>query len=205
MFLRIGAVARELGVTNQTLHSWRKSGKVNAKRVGANGHWLFELPGDVESPPVDERVGIIYVRVSTRKQSLHIQSQIEILLSKYPSYEVIQDVGSGLNFKRKGLLKVLDLCLCGKVHTVCVTHKDRLCRFAFDLFEHLLGKHGTKISVDAHDPETTDSSSELSDDILSIITVFGARLHGARSGACKRAKKARQIVASSLTAATEYA
>lgn len=199
MRLRIRAAAKALGVSQHTLTRWRRKGLVKAHRFGEHGHWVFDVEeGSVDQTqqlsPNNERISIIYVRVSTRKQIPHLKNQIEILQQKYPTHRVIKDVGSGLNFKRKGLLQILELSLAGQVREVCVTHKDRLCRFAYDLLEHIFKRNNTKIRVDAQDNENETSASnsnesELAEDILSIITVFGAKLHGARSGAVKRAKK----------------
>lgn len=68
-----------------------------------------------------------------------------------------------------------------------VANKDRLCRFAYDLVEHILEKHGAKIIVEAHDTHSTEQ--ELAEDVLSVITVFGARLYGSRSGRKRRKEK----------------
>ena len=211
MKLRIGPASRKLGVSKQTLTRWRKNGLVQAERFGESGHWVFEVEedgniaccgigtkDDKTSAGRDDsekkRLGIIYARVSTRKQIPHLQSQVEILQQKYPTHRIIKDVGSGLNFKRKGLLQVLELVLAGQVQEVCITHKDRLCRFAYDLLKHIFKRSSTKIVVDSFDKDSTSgddgtNESELAEDIISIITVFGAKLHGSRSGAAKRAKK----------------
>ena len=207
MKLRIGPAARRLGVSKQTLTRWRKKGLIKAERFGESGHWVFDVRDsdavlykdseDVttggEQNGSGKRVGIIYARVSTRKQIPHLQTQIEILKDKYPAHMIIKDVGSGLNFKRKGLLQVLELVLAGQVREVCVTHKDRLCRFAYDLLKHIFKRSSTKIVVDSCDKDSPSNDgineSELAEDIISIITVFGAKLHGSRSGAAKRAKK----------------
>ena len=194
MKLRIGPAAKKLGVSTHTLTRWRKKGLVKAERHGENGHWVFDVDGALTEEIVQPfgRIGIIYARVSTRKQIPHLQTQVEILKQKYPNHRVVKDVGSGLNFKRKGLLQILELCLAGQVQEVCVTHKDRLCRFAYDLLKHIFKRSGAKICVDSQDDDstiTTTDESELAEDIISIITVFGAKLHGSRSGASKRAKK----------------
>jgi putative resolvase len=185
------SVAREhFGCSSSTLQVWRKTERINCCRVG-NGQWRFEIPEDCQSVvvPTDEKIGIIYARVSTHKQKEHLKTQIAYLQAKYPKHRVFQDVASGLNYKRPAFQKVLELCLDGKVHEVCVTHKDRLCRFSYDLVKFLLKRVDTKICVDAHEDESS-SESDLADDIISIVTVFGARIHGARSGHAKRAAKA---------------
>ena len=127
----------------------------------------------------------IYARVSTRKQLDDLQSQIRTLTTKYPDHVVFSDCASGLNFKRKGLLSLLQLALEGRLRLVRIAHRDRLCRFAFDLLEYVFLKHGTKVHVEASDLPSS-AESELAEDVLAVITVFGARLHGARRGRRRR-------------------
>ena len=185
------SVARDhFGCSALTLHVWRTTGRINCCRVGS-GQWRFEIPDDCLTSTVEteEKIGIIYARVSTHKQKKHLQTQIAYLQTKFPTHQVFQDVASGLNYKRPAFKKVLELCLDGKVHEVCVTHKDSLCRFSYDLIKILLKRTDTNICVDAHEDESS-SESDLADDIISIVTVFGARIHGARSGHAKRAAKA---------------
>lgn len=122
----------------------------------------------------------IYARVSTRKQLDYLETQIQGLKAKYPSSIVFRDCASGLNFRRKGLLSLLQQVLDGHVRVVHLAYRDRLCRFAYDLVERIFKHHNTEITVEAHD--TSSPESELAEDVLSIITVFSARLYGRRSG-----------------------
>ena len=128
-------------------------------------------------------VDVVYARVSTRKQLDDLQSQAGRPAAQHPSARVIRDIGSGINFKRKGLLSLLELAFERRLRTVHVAHRDRLCRFAFDLVEHVLRKHGAEITVDAHGAEaaTLSHGFELVEDVLSVVTVFGTRIHGRRS------------------------
>ena len=125
-------------------------------------------------------VKAIYARVSTRKQLDDLDAQIAKLKAKYPDHVVFSDCASGLNFKRKGLLSLLQLAFAGRLQLVRVAHRDRLCRFAFDLLEHVFREHGAAIHVESCDLPAT-AERELAEDVLAVITVFGARLHGARS------------------------
>ena len=131
-----------------TLTRWRKKGLIKAERFCETGHWVFDVDNipsteGIHREHASERISIIYARVSTRKQIPHLQTQIDILQQKYPEHMIIKDVGSGLNFKRKGLLQILELVLSGRVQEVCVTHKDRICRFAYDLLQHIFKRSGT--------------------------------------------------------------
>lgn len=124
-------------------------------------------------------VDAIYARVSTRKQLDDLQSQVGGLKAKYPDHVVFTDCASGLNFKRKGLLSLLQLAFERRLRVVRVAHRDRLCRFAFNLLEHVFQVHGARVSVEASDLSSS-AESELAEDVLTFITVFGARLHGRR-------------------------
>jgi predicted site-specific integrase-resolvase len=97
---------------------------------------------------------------------------------KFPQAEIIKDIGSGLNFKRKGLRSVLDRLSQGTKLTIVVAHKDRLARFGFELIEYLVNKNGGEILV--LDKVSFSPQRELVEDILSILTVFSCRMHGLR-------------------------
>ena len=96
----------------------------------------------------------------------------------YPTAEVIKDIASGLNFKRKGLRAILDRILQGDKLTIIVASRDRLTRFGFELIQYLVEQNGGEILVlddTVHCPE-----SEMIADLLSIIQVFSCRIHGLR-------------------------
>ena len=171
-----------LGVHRKTLIRWARNGLITGYRPNPSGKWVFDISSvgvqiDHASISSDGPVDAIYARVSTRKQLDDLQSQIRTLTTKYPNHS---DCASGLNFKRKGLLSLLQLAFEGRLRLVRIAHRDRLCRFAFDLLEYVFLKHGAKIHVEASDLPSS-AESELAEDVLAIITVFGARLHGARS------------------------
>ena len=208
------AAAELLGVCRKTLIRWAKNGHIVSSRPNADGKWLFDVSSagvTVPPPPVaptaasaanhaddnnNHGVKAIYARVSTRKQLDDLQSQIQRLQAKYPDHVVFSDCASGLNFKRKGLLSLLQLAFERRLRIVRIAHRDRLCSFAYDLVEHVLRKHGAEIVVEADDLPPS-AERELAEDVLAIITVFGARLNGSRSsGRRAAASKARQEGAS---------
>lgn len=184
------------GVERRTLFRLARSGQIPYLRPGGKGHWLFDssVLSSTKAAVSESEVSIkaIYARVSTRKQLPNLKTQIQELEEKYPDHVVFSDCASGLNFKRKGLQSLLQLAFERRLQVVRVAHRDRFCRFAYDLIEHILQIHGAKIVVEADDMQTPTAERELADDIISIITVFGARLHASRSGAAR--KKARQVI-----------
>lgn len=168
------------GLTLTTLRRMGDSGEIPCIKMDS-GRYIYNISkfvGD-RNPTPPNRKKICYARVSGRGQKTDLQNQIEYLKIKYPTYEIISDYGSGLNFKRKGLKEILDLAYEGKLEEVVVTYKDRLCRFGFELFEYILEKQcNAKIVVLCQ--TSTSPETELSTDLLSIITVFSARMHGLR-------------------------
>ena len=122
---------------------------------------------------------IVYARVSSRKQQDDLERQVAYLKAKEPHAEVISDIASGLNFKRKGLKAVLERSLQGDKLTVVVAHRDRLARFGFDLIEWLIQRNGGQVVVLSKSAHTSPTD-ELLQDLLAILSVFAARMHGLR-------------------------
>jgi predicted site-specific integrase-resolvase len=98
--------------------------------------------------------------------------------AQYPNFTIIKDFGSGLNFKRKGLLKLLQGAIEGDFQTIVVSHRDRLTRFGFDIFQWLFDYYRVKLVV--LDPNIGSKEQELCKDLLSVIHVFSCRANGAR-------------------------
>jgi len=187
--------SQTLGVNRRTLSNWADSGRIKFIRPGGeNGKRLYDISGIIT--PTDDTtsnhpVDVIYGRVSTRKQLPNLERQITDLQSKYSGCTIIRDCASGLNFKRKGLKTILELAFEKRLRTVYIAHRDRLCRFAYDFIEFILGLHGAKIVVDANTEDPT-AEQDLADDILSFITVYGARLYGKRSGSGRKRKRSNE-------------
>ena len=99
--------------------------------------------------------------------------------NKYPKYEIISDIGSGINFKRPGLNRIIDYAISGKLMNLVISYKDRLCRIGYDLIENILINYSnTKIIVENNKNET--SNEKISNDILQIINVYSAKINGMR-------------------------
>src|SRR6266540_5470893 len=97
-------------------------------------------------PPLLKK-GFAYARVSSAKQKDDLERQKQLLLARFPTYELISDIGSGVNFRRPGLKTLLERSSRGAVSEIAITHRDRLCRFAFDLLQHIFALHSTKLVV----------------------------------------------------------
>lgn len=165
------------GVHSETLRDWANKEKIEYFKT-AGGHRRYKIPDNETEDK--ERNRYIYARVSSRKQEEDLQRQIKYLKKKYPNYEVIQDIGSGLNFKRQGFRKILEQLFEGNIGEVVVSSCDRFSRFGTrEFFAWLFEYFGGKLSI-LENRNYANPNEELSEDILEIITVFAARYHGRR-------------------------
>lgn len=190
-WIKTGEVCRLFGVFPTTVRGWEQAGRLKAIRTPA-GQRLYDLsvvqtlldqapPPQEVSTPQPTKENIIYCRVSSHHQKDDLQRQRDSLQTRYPTFRLVEDIGSGINFKRKGLQTILDLAIKGDLDTLVVAHKDRLCRFAFELIEYIITSTGGKILVlDHQDTKPLSSNEELAEDLLSIITVFNCRQMGRR-------------------------
>ncbi len=166
------------GKSPGTLRTWGDKGIVECKRT-PTGHRVFNIcPDDVYRDKSPTKKSYIYVRVSSKKQENDLVRQLLFLQDKYPNHLIIKDIGSGLNYKRKGFLRVIDEVCEGKVSEVIVYSKDRMCRFGFELVEHLFVKNDTKLLV--YEQSDKSPEEEFTEDILSILQVFACRWNGKR-------------------------
>jgi predicted site-specific integrase-resolvase len=156
------------------LRKYADDGRIEAKRVGRQR--LFHVSA-FEQLSAKSHI-ICYTRVSSHKQRDDLARQVVSMREKFPHAEIIQDIGSGLNWKRKDLQSILDRCLQGDTITLIVTHRDRLCRFGFELIEYLIAKNGGEILV--LDGVKNSPQQELTEDLLTIFHVFSCRMHGLR-------------------------
>lgn len=179
-------------ISPSTLRRWANDGTVECIKL-PGGKRLYDeqnvrsIIGAKQN--VDkEKKGYIYARVSTPKQKEDLERQIEELKREYPNCEVISDIASGINFKRRGLHSILDKVNKGLVGKVICMHKDRLARFSVDLLEYIFKINGTELVVhrkgDGEEP--TDM---LAKDLLAITTVFVASHNGKRAAENKRKRK----------------
>ena len=113
---------------------------------------------------------------------------------KFPDHTIIKDYGSGLNFKRKGLKTILEQAMSGEIEEIVVAHRDRLCRFAFELIEEFFSLFNTPIMV-INQREQNNPDTELAEDILAIIHVFSCKKMGQRS---YKTKKDNEIIKSGV-------
>mgnify|MGYP006274644003 CR=1 FL=1 len=170
-------MAKEFGISKVTLRRWVRDGKIKSvKTAGGHNRYAVSQEAGIEQPAARRRIA--YCRVSSPKQRGDLERQEEMLRSTYPQHEIIKDIGSGLNYKRRGFLQLVDAIMCGSIEEIVVAHRDRLTRFGFPLIEHLCNKTGARLVVLDHEVRSTER--ELSDDLMAIVHSFSCRAHGMR-------------------------
>ena len=165
-----------LGMSANTLRKYADEGKIKSIKNAA-GQRLYDIESYTRGDSV-RATTICYCRVSSSKQRDDLERQVAYMQSLYPESEIIRDIGSGINFKRKGLQALLERLMRGDKFTLIVACRDRLARFGFELFQFMVEQNGGEILVldkTVHCPE-----SELTQDLLSILHVFSCRMHGLR-------------------------
>ena len=190
MYLSINKVAKQLNKSAQTLRNWEKTGELIPAYKTKSGYRYYteEQINKLLGVEEKERVTIGYCRVSSRKQQDDLERQIEnmrnYLCAKGYKFEIITDIGNGINYNKVGLNILLDKVIKGEVDKVVVLHKDRLLRFGFELVENLCKRYGTSIEVVDNTPKTEEQ--ELVEDLVQIITVFSCKLQGKRANKMKK-------------------
>lgn len=171
--------AEYFGVTTSALRTWANKGFIEYTTTDG-GHRRYKLPDETKEN-IKKSKKYIYARVSSKKQEEDLERQVEFLKQEYPSYEVVTDIGSGLNFKRQGFRTILEQLFEGDIGEVVISSSDRFSRFGTrDFFWWLFEHFGGKLTI-LKDKQHASPDEELSQDLLEIITVFTARHHGRRS------------------------
>ena len=191
VLMSIGKFAKELGVTPEHVRTMHRTGEVIPARISEKGtryyseEQLRELKNS-RTPRREEKV-VAYCRVSTKSQKDELEKQVEnvksYMYAKGYSFEVITDIGSGINYKNKGLQELVTLINSNQVTKVVVLHKDRLVQFGFELIQLLCDLHDVKIEI--IDNSERSNEEELTNDLIQIITVFANRLYGSGSNETK--------------------
>ncbi|MDR1687073.1 MAG: IS607 family transposase [Clostridiales bacterium] len=201
-YYSIHEFSKLIGRTPQTLRNWDKSGKLKPNHTGANGYRYYshqqlnELLGITDL----SRKIIGYCRVSSNKQKDDLERQVDsmekYLQSLNCEYEIIQDIGSGINYTKKGLRNLLKKINSKEISKIVVFYKDRLLRFGFELVEYMANLNGCEIEV--LDSTEKSEQEELVEDLVQIVTVFSCKLQG------RCANKTRKLV-EELTQESEVA
>lgn len=174
-----------IGRTTNTLQRWDREGRLKAHRTPTNRRYYthdqyLEYIGQKADK---DKLRVVYYRVSSSGQKGDMESQRQALeqfciAAGKPIDKWVKDVGSGLNYKRKNFIVLMDMVEQGDVTEIVIAHKDRLVRFGYEWFERFCDKHGTQITV--MNVESLSPEEEVTKDLLSIIHCFSSRLYGLR-------------------------
>jgi len=181
--IKIGKAAELLGISIQTLHKWEETGELVPDRKSNAGTRYYDADKLLNLNNEDNPT-IGYARVSSHDQQEDLLRQSELLetfcVAKGWRFKIISDLGSGMNYKKKGLNELLELILKKKIRRIVLTHKDCLLRFGSELVFALCEIQDIEIVI-INKGEQPSFEEELAKDVLEIITVFSARLYGSRS------------------------
>ncbi len=197
--LTVSQAAELLGVSTKTIRRWETEGRIKSIRT-EGGHRRFTVT-DLIGNKQDNSLTVAYARVSSNEQKDDLKRQ-KIVLEAYCaqqgwSFEVIADLGSGLNYRKKGLIKLIKLICSNQVERLVLTHKDRLLRFGGDLIFTLCEIFGTEVVIINRSEDST-FEEVLDPDVIEIITAFSARLYGSRSDENKQIVQQLKEVANQL-------
>ena len=183
----IGEASKVLGVSITTLRRWEKEGRLQPDEITQGGHRRYDL---VKLRPElfrlqrSDRKTVAYARVSSHDQKEDLERQKQVLemfcVSQGWTFEVVADLGSGMNYHKKGLKRLLNAILQDEVGRLVITHKDRLLRFGAELVFAICEAKEVEVVI-LNQGEDTTFEEDLAKDVLEIITVFSARLYGSRS------------------------
>ena len=194
-YYSVGEFSKLIGKTTQTLRNWDKNNILKPHHVAPSGYRYYSQEQlnhflGLKGVEVKTKKVIGYCRVSSHKQKDELERQIEnvktYMYAKGYQFDIIKDIGSGINYNKKGLNQLIDMITNSEVEKVVILYKDRLIRFGYELIENLCNKYGTAIEIIDNTEKTEEQ--ELVEDLIQIVTVFSCRLQG------KRANKAKKMI-----------
>ena len=193
-YYKTGELAKMIGKQTRTVHSYSTRGEINSiiipsgKRIISKDEVIKYLKKSNLLYEDDNKIDLIYARVSTNKQKNRgdLDRQIEYItreiITKNPkNLKIFSEVGSGLNDNRKELKKLLDMVMNNEIDRIFSLYKDRLTRFGFNYLEQICNKFGTEIIVISEEIQEKSIQEELAEDIISIIHSFSDKLYGMRN------------------------
>jgi len=179
-----------LGVHQRTLYNWETNGLIETIRTPGNKR-LYNVNKFIENKKCTdttctnlddldkkEKLNICYVRVSSNNQKDDLMRQKTQMQQLYPSYIIIEEIGSGLNLNKKGIKKIIKLAIAGKINELVVAYRDRLTRFGFELIEELIKDYSKGKIIILNEKDKIEPEEELVKDIMSIMNVYVAKMNG---------------------------
>jgi len=189
-----------LGIHPRTLYIWEKKGIIETIRSTPTSKRYYNVEKYLKSQGLNctkinkgeikcsnfedldklKKVKVCYARVSSIGQKDDLVRQKEVLTELYPNYNLIEDIGSGINLTKRGLLKIIELAIDGKLEELVIVHKDRLARFGYELIEFLIKKYSNGTITIINKKEEVEPEEEMVKDVLQIMNVFVAKMNGRR-------------------------
>lgn len=185
--------SRILGVHQRTLYLWESKNKIETIRtpggkrlynvrkfINTNSEYL-KINGDKTNNQLDaKKLNICYIRVSSINQSNDLERQRAVMKKLFPKYEIIEDIGSGLNLNKRGIRKIINMAIQGKINNLVVAYKDRLTRFGFELIESLIKDYSNGNIVVLNKLKSLKPEEELVNDVMALMNVYVAKMNGLR-------------------------
>ena len=189
-----------IGVHQRTLYLWEEKGLIETIRT-TGGKRLYNVEKYLKEKICNEenknnntvlcnnldeldkengKLNICYVRVSSNGQKDDLERQKNQMVKLYPKHKIIEDIGTGLNLNKRGIKKIINLAIGGKINELVVAYRDRLTRFGFELIEELIQKYSKGKIIILNEKDAIEPEEELVKDVMSILNVYVAKMNGLR-------------------------
>jgi predicted site-specific integrase-resolvase len=181
-----------LGVHQRTLYQWETKKKIETMRT-PGGKRLYNVQkfisenqeyvktnGISNNITNNEKKNICYVRVSSANQSNDLERQKEVMKKLFPKYEIIEDIGSGLNLNKRGIRRIIKMAIEGKINELVIAYRDRLTRFGYDLIENIIKEYSNGRITVLNKKQTLKPEEELVSDVMALMNVYVAKMNGLR-------------------------
>ena len=189
----IKTFAELIDVNPQTLRNWDREGKLIPAYVNPDTGYRYYSDEQLQEQlgkQAEKKFVVGYCRVSSKKQAEDLARQVQrmetYLLAQGHPFKIVTDIGSGINYTKKGLSDVIHLVMEKKISKLVVLYKDRLVRFGFELIRLICDKNN--VTIEVIDQNDKSEEEEVVEDLVQIITVFSCKLQG------KRSKKTRELI-----------
>lgn len=189
-------VLKRLGIHFNTLYTLVKKGEIEVLDLGS-GYNKYNLDKYLSKKGINKegKRKICYCRVSSQKQKEDLGRQIEEMKNNYPEHEIMSDIGSGLNFKRPNLNKIIEIAIKGELGELVISYKDRLARIGYELIEMIIEKYSKGKIIINNQTEEKTPEEEITKDIISIMNIYVAKINGLR----KYKKKIKNTISKKIT------
>ena len=176
--------SRILGVHQRTLYIWEDKKLIDTIRTPGGKRMYnvnkyindnkenLKMNGNNDNININNKQNICYIRVSSISQKDDLERQRQVMVKKYPSYEIIEDIGSGLNLNKRGIKKIIKLGIEGKINELVIAYKDRLTRFGYELIEEIIKDYSKGKIIVINETKKLKPEEELVSDVMALMNVY---------------------------------